>query len=221
MAWTDGVTRATGDLILAADWNAYLGATGSLMQLKSHVHGGTTGEGSQSLGPLVLGDFTDAAAAAAPGAGKTRVYATSGRMRFRDGAAGTDKLLAKNPMTAQGDLIYGAASGDETRLAPGTSGQFLKTQGAGADPVWAAPTVARITEAKETAGSAASESVTWTTAFATTPVVVTGTVYTFGGAFSYPVEVTARSTTGATVRSSEVASSTLARVKMVVAQEVN
>jgi len=38
---------------------------------------------------------------------------------------------------AQGDILYRGASG-WTRLAAGTSGQFLKTQGAGANPTWAA-----------------------------------------------------------------------------------
>ncbi len=38
---------------------------------------------------------------------------------------------------AQGDVIYRSASG-WTRLGAGTSGYFLKTQGAGADPTWAA-----------------------------------------------------------------------------------
>lgn len=39
---------------------------------------------------------------------------------------------------AQGDILYrGAASW--ARLAAGTSGQFLKTQGAGADPIWDTP----------------------------------------------------------------------------------
>ncbi len=37
---------------------------------------------------------------------------------------------------AQGDVLYRGASG-WARLAAGTSGQFLKTQGAAADPVWA------------------------------------------------------------------------------------
>lgn len=35
MAWTAGVTRTTGDLITAANWNSYLGAAGSLDYLKS------------------------------------------------------------------------------------------------------------------------------------------------------------------------------------------
>jgi hypothetical protein len=47
-----------------------------------------------------------------------------------------------NPMTTQGDLISGGPGGEPKRLAPGTSGQFLKTQGTGADPVWGTPIVA-------------------------------------------------------------------------------
>lgn len=39
---------------------------------------------------------------------------------------------------AQGDIYYRNSSGVLARLAPGTSGHFLKTQGAAADPVWAA-----------------------------------------------------------------------------------
>lgn len=39
---------------------------------------------------------------------------------------------------AQGDIFYRGASGI-ARLAAGTSGQFLKTQGAGANPAWATP----------------------------------------------------------------------------------
>ena len=39
---------------------------------------------------------------------------------------------------AQGDILYRGASA-WARLGAGTSGQFLKTQGAGADPVWATP----------------------------------------------------------------------------------
>lgn len=39
----------------------------------------------------------------------------------------------------RGDILYRGASG-WTRLAPGTSGQMLQTQGAGADPQWAGAT---------------------------------------------------------------------------------
>lgn len=37
MAWTAGVTRTTGDLITAAQWNSYLGAAGSLDYLKGEA----------------------------------------------------------------------------------------------------------------------------------------------------------------------------------------
>ena len=50
------------------------------------------------------------------------------------------KLAAKGgdvtQLTTQGDIVYRDGSG-VARLAAGTSGQFLKTQGAGANPVWA------------------------------------------------------------------------------------
>ena len=39
-------------------------------------------------------------------------------------------------LTTQGDTLYEGASG-LARLAAGTSGYFLKTQGASANPVWA------------------------------------------------------------------------------------
>jgi len=37
MAWSAGVTRSTGDLITAAQWNSYLGAAGSLEYLKTQT----------------------------------------------------------------------------------------------------------------------------------------------------------------------------------------
>ena len=46
--------------------------------------------------------------------------------------------LAKLADGTQGDVLYYAASGAPTLLGAGTSGHFLKTQGAGANPAWAA-----------------------------------------------------------------------------------
>lgn len=48
---------------------------------------------------------------------------------------------ALSPMTTGGDLIYGGASGTGTRLANGSSGLFLRSNGGTAAPTWAAPTV--------------------------------------------------------------------------------
>jgi hypothetical protein len=70
-----------------------------------------------------------------------------------DGAAGVATLRAlvaadllggggggmTNPMTAQGDLIVGGASGAAARLAAGTSGQVLQTNGSSAAPSWVTP----------------------------------------------------------------------------------
>jgi len=45
--------------------------------------------------------------------------------------------LAKLEDGTQGDILYYGASGAPARLGFGTSGDFLKTQGTGANPVWA------------------------------------------------------------------------------------
>jgi len=45
--------------------------------------------------------------------------------------------LAKLEHGTQGDILYYGASGAPARLGFGTSGDFLKTQGTGANPVWA------------------------------------------------------------------------------------
>lgn len=55
---------------------------------------------------------------------------------------GAGKTIITNPKftvgsDAQGDIYYRASGGEIARLAPGTSGQFLKTLGAGANPAWA------------------------------------------------------------------------------------
>lgn len=59
---------------------------------------------------------------------------------------------ALSPMTTVGDIIYGGTSGTGTRLAAGTSGQYLKSNGAAA-PSWATftvPTVQRFTSGSGT-----------------------------------------------------------------------
>lgn len=44
--------------------------------------------------------------------------------------------LARLAHLTQGSILYYAATGTPTELAAGTAGQFLKTQGAAADPIW-------------------------------------------------------------------------------------
>ena len=58
--------------------------------------------------------------------------------------------LVKLEDGTQGDILYYGASGAPARLGFGTSGYFLKTQGTGANPVWAAAgvdTLAALTDA--------------------------------------------------------------------------
>lgn len=43
---------------------------------------------------------------------------------------------ALSPMTTGGDIIYGGASGTGTRLANGTNGQYLKSNGGSSAPSW-------------------------------------------------------------------------------------
>jgi hypothetical protein len=51
-------------------------------------------------------------------------------------SAGTDGTDLTTTLTTQGDIVYRDASG-LARLGAGTSGYFLKTQGTGANPIWA------------------------------------------------------------------------------------
>src|SRR6056300_151116 len=51
------------------------------------------------------------------------------------GTNGTDGTDLTTTLTTQGDIVYRDASG-LARLGAGTSGQFLKTNGTGANPSW-------------------------------------------------------------------------------------
>jgi len=51
------------------------------------------------------------------------------------GTNGTNGTDLTSTLTAQGDIVYRDGSG-LAKLGAGTSGQFLKTQGTGANPVW-------------------------------------------------------------------------------------
>jgi len=51
------------------------------------------------------------------------------------GTNGTNGTDLTTTLTTQGDILYRDGSGLQ-RLGAGTSGQFLKTQGTGANPVW-------------------------------------------------------------------------------------
>ena len=92
MAWTAPITWVTAEIPTAALFNTHI--RDNFLALDQHGHGGSSGDGGTSLGDLVKGTFTDAAAPTAPGAGKTSVYSVSGKPHYRAGAAGADTLLS-------------------------------------------------------------------------------------------------------------------------------
>jgi len=64
-------------------------------------------------------------------------------------------------LTAQGDIVYRDGSG-LAKLGAGTSGQFLKTQGTGANPIWANNTAGVIQTVRYGTGSGWQQSMSGT-----------------------------------------------------------
>ena len=92
MVWTAPRTWVTAEIITASLFNTHI--RDNSLALDQHGHDGSAGDGGTSLGALAKETFADAAAPAAPGAGKTALYAVSGRPHYRAGAAGADTDLA-------------------------------------------------------------------------------------------------------------------------------
>ena len=87
MAWVNPQTWTAGQIVNAADLNQDI--RDNLLALDTHAHGGAIGDGTSSLTPTRM-TYTDAVAPAAPGAGLTVIYTTSGAVHYRAGAAGSD-----------------------------------------------------------------------------------------------------------------------------------
>ena len=85
------------------------------------------------------------------------VTAYVGTMPLNKGGTGQTTNAAAfdalSPMTTGGDLIYGGASGTNTRLANGSDGQYLKSTGGTSAPAWQSftkPTIQRFTSGSGT-----------------------------------------------------------------------
>jgi hypothetical protein len=94
--------------------------------------------GITSAGHLASINLNNWAAAAAEGIAVFGVLPAGALPAETDTFAGLTDVVLTAP--AQGDVYYRNAAGQVVNLAPGTSGQFLKTQGAAANPVWATAT---------------------------------------------------------------------------------
>lgn len=69
-------------------------------------------------------------------------YATDTKRTYRDNGAAWDEYdqdAFSNPMTTQGDVITGGASGAANRLAIGAAGQLLTVNAGATAPEWADP----------------------------------------------------------------------------------
>ena len=92
-----------------------------------------------AIDPLLVGDTGSGGAAGnvpAPASGD----AAAGKYLKADGTWEVPPGAGfANPMTTEGDIIYGGASGAPTRLAAGTTGKVLQTNGASAAPTWVTP----------------------------------------------------------------------------------
>lgn len=85
--------------------------------------------------PVMVGDTGSGGLAGnvpAPPAGS----AAAGKFLKADGTFAVPPGAFTNPMTTEGDLIYGGASGAPTRLPGGTAGQLLSTDGSAGPPSW-------------------------------------------------------------------------------------
>ena len=117
-------TAATGSLAPATDAGLSYNATTDALTVSGAITGSNlsgTNTGDQTI--TLTGDVTGS------GTGSFAATIADNSVDGSDIALGSD---------AQGDVMYYDGT-DWVRLAPGTSGHFLKTQGTGANPVWDAP----------------------------------------------------------------------------------
>lgn len=139
-----------GDALVASPLSQF--AATSSLQLKS-VMSDETGSGSlvfadgPQISTIELGHASDTTIGRVSAGDLSiegnLVYRAGGTdVPIADGGTGqstaTAAFDALAPTTTQGDLIYHNGT-DNVRLAAGTSGSFLKTNGAGANPEWAVP----------------------------------------------------------------------------------
>jgi hypothetical protein len=102
------------------------GATGVLIQDSSVLIADTTGVISGSEGLTLSGTTSGTTAIVATAVAGTTTFTLPA-------VTGTAAL---NPMTTGGDIIYGGASGVETRLANGSANQVLTSNGTTLAPTW-------------------------------------------------------------------------------------
>jgi hypothetical protein len=108
-------------------------ATVNLGRIKPVFRGAYSGSTAYVVDDIVTHSDETYICIQAHGAGTQAVTQTAYWSKLA--AKGADGTNVATTLTTQGDILYRDGSGLQ-RLGAGTSGQFLKTQGTGANPVW-------------------------------------------------------------------------------------
>ena len=124
MAWTAPSDRSTGDIITAAQWNSFLGASGNMTM---------TGAGVvTTAGDTVYATAANTLARLAKGTSRQQLSMNSGATA-PEWVASPASLL-----TTTGDILYASGANTPARLAAGADGLVLTGTGAGSLPAWEA-----------------------------------------------------------------------------------
>ena len=130
MAWTTPVDYTTGQVISATIWNNLVGASGNIIE--------TAGGKVTTAGDLVYGTGANAVS-------RLGIGSASNVLKTNTGATAPEwGTIAASELTGWGNdkVVYTGNSGTLTELALGSSGTFLKSNGATSAPSFDTATVA-------------------------------------------------------------------------------
>lgn len=130
-----GTHTVTGTLLAPKANPVFTGTIGTPLTVSSNVK--TDGSGNLTTGTVTNADLAGSIAASKLVGTDIATVGTVTSGTWNGTAIGATYGGTGQTTATQGDILYSSASNTWSKLAAGTSGQFLKTQGAGANPTWA------------------------------------------------------------------------------------